>query len=416
MESENRYRELASKWLNNTINSEERVEFARWYNEGQENRVKIPEDFAMDEETLKNRIYSSVDRSISRSHHRRVIRRLRRYAAVAAVFLMVVSAGFYFYHLIYERDYKVVLADQPNNTGLSEPDEGFEESSLLPSPTLTAANDISPGGDKAILTLGDGSQIILDDVQEGIVASQGGNSILKTAEGELVYRFAGEEEPIFPPAEIELTNFNTIETPKGGKFQIILPDGSKVWLNAASSLRFPAAFNGSLRQVELKGEAYFEVSPDESRIFEVITRDQRVKVLGTHFNINAYADEPSVNTTLLEGSVQISDLRTNNSKLLKPGEQAQLGEKMEVVSIGNGTEAVAWKDGYFQFNDADIQAVMRQIERWYDVEVTYAPDFEPVKRFGGEIERSLSLVQVLKILEKSKVHFRIEGREVMVMR
>src|SRR5690606_21261816 len=121
-------------------------------------------------------------------------------------------------------------------------------------------------------------------------------------------------------------------------------------------------------------------------------------------------DEPSVNTTLLEGSVQISDLRTNNSKLLKPGEQAQLGEKMEVVSIGNGTEAVAWKDGYFQFNDADIQAVMRQIERWYDVEVTYAPDFELVKRFGGEIERSLSLVQVLKILEKSKVHFRIEGR------
>jgi len=159
---------------------------------------------------------------------------------------------------------------------------------------------------------------------------------------------------------------------------------------------------------------YFEVSPDKSKIFEVNTRNQVVQVLGTHFNINAYLDEPTVNTTLLEGSVRVSDLRTNISQLLKPGEQSQLSEQIEVINLKNTNEAVAWKEGYFQFDEADIKTVMRQIERWYDVSVVYEGDL-PNYRFGGEIERNLSLLQVLKVLEKTKVHFRLEGREVTVM-
>ncbi|MFA5244393.1 MAG: FecR family protein, partial [Pedobacter sp.] len=279
---------------------------------------------------------------------------------------------------------------------------------------LPVQKDIEPGDDKAILTLGDGSKIILDDAQNGILANQGGNSVLKAAEGELIYSFT--EEPISKPADkaTEQIIYNTIETPKGGKFQVRLPDGSRVWLNAASSLRFPTNFSGSKRQVELNGEAYFEVAHDESKVFEVNTRTQIVQVLGTHFNINAYADEPSVNTTLLEGSVRVSDVRTNLSQLLKPGEQSQLTEHIEVINVKNKAEAVAWKEGYFQFNEADIETVMRQIERWYDVKVIYEGEI-PLYRFGGEIERSLSLLQVLKILEKTKVHFRLEGREVIVM-
>lgn len=414
MNPEERYRELALKWLNNTISSEEREEFARWYNTGQDHDIDIPESFASDEEELKNRIYLNIESGISRRPVNRVS--LFRTAA-AAIVLIILSASLYFYHSDISPDQPGMEVVHHDNTGSSIlPEPEVKDLPSFSSNTLIPENDIAPGKDKAILTLGDGSKIILDDAREGILANQGGNSILKTAEGELIYTFSGEESIAVPVPEAGIINYNTIETPKGGKFQVVLPDGSKVWLNAASSLRFPAAFNGRMRQVELKGEAYFEVAPDKSRIFEVITRDQRVEVLGTHFNINAYADEPSVNTTLLEGSVQISDLRTNNSKLLKPGEQAQLGEKMEVVNIGNSSEAVAWKEGYFQFNEADIQAVMRQIERWYDVKVYYDEGFEPSQRFGGEIERSLSLVQVLKILEKSKVHFQIEGREVTVMK
>jgi ferric-dicitrate binding protein FerR (iron transport regulator) len=230
----------------------------------------------------------------------------------------------------------------------------------------------------------------------------------------LIYALSSEVNTILPEVISDDIIFNTIETPKGGKFQIRLPDGSKVWLNAASSIRFPAKFAGSKRKVELRGEAYFEVAHDESKIFEVNARNQTVQVLGTHFNINAYEDEPSVNTTLLEGSVRISDVRTNVSQLLKPGEQSQLSEQIEIINLKNTNEAVAWKDGYFQFDEADIKTVMRQIERWYDVSVVYEGNL-PNYRFAGEIERNLSLLQVLKVLEKTNVHFRLEGREVIVM-
>lgn len=410
--SEERYQELAYKWLNNTISHEEKEEFSAWYNSGQDETFNIYENYALDDEEIKRRIFKRINKGIST---RSKIFHLSRVWYSAAAVILILSSGLYFFQQ--KPDTKVASAEIPTpHSSNIRPSVKSETTSQTKTVEVLPVKDIVAGTGKAILTLGDGTRIVLDDAQNGILASQSGNSILKTADGELIYSFAEQTPETAASPKAEALNFNTIETPKGGKFQVRLPDGSKVWLNAASSLRFPTVFSGDKREVELKGEAYFEVAHDPTKIFEVATRNQTVQVLGTHFNINAYADEPSVNTTLLEGSVRISDLRTNNTQLLKPGEQAKLSEGIEVVNLKNTTETVAWKDGYFQFDEADIETVMRQIERWYDVTVRYEGQYIPNQRFGGEIERSLSLLQVLKVLEKTKVHFRLEGREVIVMR
>ncbi|HQS51713.1 MAG: hypothetical protein B7X86_10310 [Sphingobacteriales bacterium 17-39-43] len=412
LSSNERYQELAEKWLNNTISPQESEEFFQWYNSGQENDVYIPKDYADSDQDLKKRIFAEINHNISEPILSPSYR-IQSWFAAAAVIIAVFAAGLYFSSETQQK--KQFIADKVITEPIMvPPSTKVSPISEIETKPVVVVNDIEAGENKAILTLGDGSKIILDDAKNGILANQGGNSVLKAAEGEVIYSFLSEIKDPLAEDENAPVIYNTIETPKGGKFQIKLPDGSKVWLNAASSLRFPTVFNGSKRQVELIGEAYFEVSPDKSKIFEVNTRNQVVQVLGTHFNINAYLDEPTVNTTLLEGSVRVSDLRTNISQLLKPGEQSQLSEQMEVINLKNTNEAVAWKEGYFQFDEADIKTVMRQIERWYDVSVVYEGDL-PNYRFGGEIERNLSLLQVLKVLEKTKVHFRLEGREVIVM-
>lgn len=413
LSSNERYQELAEKWLNNTISPQETEEFLQWYNSGQENDIYIPGDYADSDQELKRRIFAEINQSISEPVSFSSYR-VQSWFAAAAVIIAVFVAGLYF-STDPEETKQYVAKKVISKPGTTSTLRRVSPVSEVEDQKTVIVNDIEAGENKAILTLGDGSKIILDDAKNGILANQGGNSILKAAEGEVIYSFLSEEKDAILADEHTPVIYNTIETPKGGKFQIKLPDGSKVWLNAASSLRFPTVFNGSKRQVELKGEAYFEVSPDKSKIFEVNTRNQVVQVLGTHFNINAYLDEPTVNTTLLEGSVRVSDLRTNVSQLLKPGEQSQLSEQIEVINLKNTNEAVAWKEGYFQFDEADIKTVMRQIERWYDVSVVYEGDL-PNYRFRGEIERNLSLLQVLKVLEKTKVHFRLEGREVIVMR
>lgn len=266
---------------------------------------------------------------------------------------------------------------------------------------------IKPGGNNAILTLADGKKIILNNASEGEIAKQSGISITKTADGQLIYNAVSNGT-----ANAELL-YNTIETPKGGQYQIILPDGTKVWLNAASSLRFPAVFTGNERKVELTGEGYFEVAKNKKMPFRVASGSQVVEVLGTHFNINSYHDEAGIKTTLLEGSVRIvSD--ANKDLLLKPGQQALLHNNSINVKAADMDEAVAWKNGLFQFNNTDLKTVMRQLSRWYDVSVRYEGTV-PDEKFGGAIERSLQLSEVFEILEKSKVRFRIEGREVIVM-
>jgi len=268
-----------------------------------------------------------------------------------------------------------------------------------------APKDIKPGGNKAVLTLSDGSTIVLDSAKEGLLSGQGKTDILKVNSGELAYttKAAGTDE-IF---------FNTIATPKGGQYHIVLADGTHVWLNAASSLRFPTAFKEGKRTVVLTGEAYFEVAHNPSMPFVVENGALSVLVLGTHFNVNAYSDENLARVTLLEGSVRVNS--RGAGRTIKPGQQAQVGTeaKINLVPDADVENAVAWKNGQIQFKGADIETVMRQLARWYDVDIEYAT--KPDDLFYAEIPRITMLSDVLKALELTgKVHFRIEGRKVIV--
>ncbi|WP_316814025.1 FecR family protein [Pedobacter heparinus] len=270
-------------------------------------------------------------------------------------------------------------------------------------------NDVAPGSAKAILTLADGTQIALTDAGKGLIAKQGAVQISKGAEGDLIYG-AGEHSAAEPL-------FNTIETPKGGEFQVRLPDGTKVWLNAASSLKYPTVFSGHERSVVLTGEAYFEVSPDKSKPFKVLTAGQEVAVLGTHFNINAYREGGTTRTTLLEGSVKVRQLDHANVRLLKPGQLALLqGNSLQVRSADVESE-LAWKNGYFIFNEEGIQAIMQKISRWYDIEVVYSPDLLDMElKFGGIVSRNKPISVVLKTMERTgKVHFKLERNRVTVL-
>jgi transmembrane sensor len=273
-------------------------------------------------------------------------------------------------------------------------------------------NDVQPGNNKAVLTLSNGKTIILDSASNGRLATQGNANVLKTDSGKLVYQANNNEKN----AEVE---YNTLTTPRGGQHMLTLADGSQVWLNAASSITFPTAFTGNARNVQITGEAYFEVVKNPRLPFTVSVNGQTVRVLGTHFNINAYSDEGPVRTTLLEGSVKIT--RDNNNKTtdeitLRPGQQAQVNiHQMTVVNNADIDQVMAWKNGLFHFNNASLQEVMRQVSRWYDVDVIYEGNAD-TGGFSGEIGRGLTLAQVLKILERTRVHFRIDdGRKIVIL-
>lgn len=272
--------------------------------------------------------------------------------------------------------------------------------------------NIIPGGDKAVLTLSDGSRIILDHAKNGILANQSGVSIQKTSNGKLEYSFSNLDSISLKEDHSENV-FNTIETPAGGKYQVNLPDGSKVWLNASSSLRFPARFLGKTREVELTGEAFFDVAKNKHMPFKVITKDQIVEVLGTRFNINSYADEGVIKTTLIEGSVKI--IYKDEVVLLSPGQQFNPMQANAKVVEADTDEVIAWKNGYFLFKNEDIQSVMRKISRWYNVDVSYSGDI-PKVGFGGNISRSKDIYEVLDVLQLTNaVHFKIEGRRIIIM-
>lgn len=280
-----------------------------------------------------------------------------------------------------------------------------------------AIQQILPGQEGAILTLADGSTILLDSVGNGIVAHQSGAD-LSVKNGQLAYNSAGK-------ASAE-ESFNTLTTPKGRQYKILLPDGTTAWLNAASSIRFPTQFTNSTRRVAIRGEVYFEVAQMKKAgetVPFIVNADERfeVEVLGTHFNVNAYTDEPVLHTTLLEGKVAVTTNRQGKRQkvVLKPGEQASLTMKGDVadnmtVKPGDIGKVMAWKNGVFDFEDAKIDEVMRQLKRWYDIEVKYesgVPDIE----FVGKMTRDIPLNGLLIALEKSNVHFRLEGRTLIVM-
>lgn len=266
--------------------------------------------------------------------------------------------------------------------------------------------EIQPGREGAILTLADGSTMVLDSLGNGLVTTQNGTRVV-LRNGQLLYE-AGQSKA--------LVAYNTMSTPKGRQFQLVLSDGTRVWLNAASSIRYPTIFSNTERKVEITGEAYFEVARNPASPFRVqINEHTEVEVLGTHFNINSYENEESINTTLLEGSVQVKN--RDGKIVLRPGQQARVkGEdKIRVLNDVDVEKVMAWKNGVFNFQDATLQEVMRQLERWYDIEVVYEKDV-PQLEFFGKMGKDLSLQTVLRGLEKSNVHFRIEeGRRLVVL-
>lgn len=271
--------------------------------------------------------------------------------------------------------------------------------------SVSKTEDIAPGTNKAVLTLADGSKIVLDEAANGNLAQQGNASIVKQANGQISYRLQGIAE-----GKILM---NRMATPRGGQYQLTLPDGSRVWLNAESSIIYPAAFVGSERNVEVTGEVYMEIAKNSKQPFIVKANGTEINVLGTSFNVNAYEDEESQKTTLIEGSVKV--LTKDKDVLLKPGEQAAvISGRVSVINNADIEQALAWKNGSFYFNRTDIRSVMRQLARWYNVDVVYEQGIIPNVRFGGEMQRDLNLSQVLKILEKIGVHFTIEGKKIIV--
>ncbi|MEO5682294.1 MAG: FecR domain-containing protein [Chitinophagaceae bacterium] len=271
----------------------------------------------------------------------------------------------------------------------------------LPAPARSA--EIQPGTSGAILTLSNGRQIVLDSAGNNTLIQ--GNSKLLNQQGQLSYNNIahGVEEVVY----------NTMTTTKGKQYQLQLSDGSKIWLNAASSVTYPTAFTGKERKISITGEAYFEIAHDAKRPFMVSSNGMEIQVLGTHFNVNAYDDEENTSTTLLEGSVKINSM--HSAVLLSPGQQLQLshGGKIKLVKDADVQEAVAWKDGLFVMKKAGIASIMRQIARWYDVEVSYT-DGIPPGRISGDIPRNMNLSKVLEVMELSGVHFTITGKKVSV--
>jgi ferric-dicitrate binding protein FerR (iron transport regulator) len=296
---------------------------------------------------------------------------MARYAAAAAIIIIAAGAYLLSHH---SRTDNPIVASIPQ-----------------------APAHIKPGTQKAILTLADGSTVTLDNAANGMIAQQGATQVLKLANGQIRYQAGQKVDNQGKPA------YNIMSTPNGGQYQLTLPDGTNVWLNAASSITYPCAFTGDERKVKITGEVYFEVAKDKSKPFLVTAGDQQIEVLGTHFNVNAYTDEDHIKTSLLEGAVRV------NSVLLKPGQAFAHGK----ISPTNVEQDIAWKNGVFNFNNQSLAQVMRQLARWYDLEIVY-PQGVPQKEYGGEIGKNLTLDQVLKGLENSGIHFTLNGRRLTV--
>jgi len=335
-----------------------------------------------DKELVRLAIYNKLQKSISPGPVKKLIP--IRYWAAAAVLILAISAS-------------LMLL---NNKKASE--------SLVKNNLKHNQSNILPGSNKAIFTLSDGSKINLDNSAKGTLTKQGAATINKLRNGQLIYSANNSLQP-------NTILYNTATTPKGGQYEVVLSDGTKVWLNAASSLKYPVTFSGKERHVELTGEAYFEVAKNKNMPFSVAVKGTSIQVLGTHFNVMAYDDENNLVTTLLEGSVKLK--KNGTEALLKPGQKGVLGSgSMDYqVSDTNTEEAVAWKNGYFMFDNENIQSIMKKVARWYDVDVNYTGKTRALN-FGGTVSRFSDITELLKMLETTgTIHFKTEGRKITVM-
>ena len=333
-------------------------------------------------EEIKQSIQENLNYSIQ-EHSKNRIFKIRVWQSAAAAILILLTAGIYYY-------------------------QNSPEPVIVKTETPRFKNDVAPGNNKAILTLDDGSKIDLDDAKTGILASESNIDIKKTGDGQLEYT-AGAQN-------VKTVKYNILSTPMGGEYQLVLPDGSKVWLNSGSTLRFPTAFIGSERIVELKGEAYFDIAKNPKMPFLVRTNNAMdLKVLGTQFNVMAYDDEKNINTTLVEGSVEV--LKGSEKTNLKPGQEAILNRGSGNIKVAQADleQAIAWKNGYFIFYNENIESIMRKVSRWYNVDIVYQGNLNN-KDFVGTISRNKNVSELLKMLELTgAIHFSIDGRRITVM-
>lgn len=273
-------------------------------------------------------------------------------------------------------------------------------------------NIILPGSAKATLTTANGEMLVLEQAANGLIAKSGNAKVFKTHNGQVIYNLKDQKQL----SPVQQVSYNTLTTPKGGEYQVVLADGTKIWLNAASSITYPTTFNNKERRVKLSGEAYFEVAKDARKPFFVNTENGQIRVLGTHFNISAYLDDEVTSTTLLEGAVQVT--KNRSSSLLKPGQQASISRGSDHIKVAkaNISEVMAWKNGYFIFDEDNIAGIMKKVARWYDVDVQYHGPTDDQK-FGGTFHRSKSITELLHYLEKiGNIHFLITGRRITVTR
>ncbi len=390
---------LLKKHLNGELSAEETIEWEKWLSESPDNqelvnRLQDPEQLMQDLrifysarenilQKLKNRIPLSDRKEsapgnfvskISFLHHR-----LLKYAAVL---ILILGLGGLWWMQFRTKE-KTISQVQP------------------------VQDIIHPGTNKAVLTLGNGTKIILDESRQGVIAQEEGTNI-SVQDNQLSYQEKKETGSI---------SFNTMSTPRGGQYRIVLQDGTAVWLNAQSSITYPVRFTEKERKVSITGEVYFEVARDTARPFIVDLQSQAtIEVLGTHFNVNAYEEEASINTTLLEGSVVIRNGKYN--QVLKPNQQArQIGDlSIQVAEMGKSglNEVTAWKNGAFYFEEADLKTVMRQLARWYDFDIVYAGEIK--EKFHLDLQRNTRIENVFRILEETRgVHFKIEGKKITAM-
>ncbi|AOC95897.1 fec operon regulator FecR [Flavobacterium anhuiense] len=378
--NETEFLELLKKYQNGTLSHEDKDRLDAWYlHKASNSRRQLSEyELADSYEHLKSRL--------PLAQKTKVINIWPRVAAAASIIVLLGAGIFYFV--------KSETAAKQENIQIVE-----------------KAKEIAPGGNRGILTLSNGKQIILSDISsKDIIAKEDQDevTIKMDANGVITY-------VINPDADTSKENgnsFNTLSTPTGGQYNIVLADGTKVFLNAVSSIKYPTQFNRDQRVVELEGEAYFEVAKDKSKPFIVKSDKQTIEVLGTHFNVHAYNNEAAVKTTLLEGSVAVSS--KNQKAILKPGQQSNISDNAKIAIREVDTEAaIAWKNGRFKFDNADLKSVMKQLERWYGIKVEYRGDVSDV-RFTGGTFRNKNLSEVLKVLELSNIKFKVEGKTITV--
>lgn len=374
---------LAEKWLDGTITPQEKSLFDAWYEQQPEAKIVL-ETKEGDENVFREKVMARIRATTGKRHATPTIKFWIARVAAAALIAAALGVGYLWWQ------------SRPVTQNLTAKN--------------TEVYDLAPGGNKALLTLADGRKILLDKASAGQVASLAGSHIVKLGAGQLAI------QPTGAIGQNGLTGTNTLTTPNGGKYQLELPDGTQVWLNAASSIEFPTAYNGNTREVKITGEAYFEVVHDNKRPFIVRSGNTVIKDIGTHFNVMAYADEGVKKVTLQEGAVEVSQQGDSQRQLLKPGQQVQVtpAGKLRLINHVDAEGTIAWKQGRFNFQDADLEEVMRQLARWYDVEVVYkngVPDLE----FIGQVQRDLPLSEVLKGLKMSGVHFELEkGKRLLV--